>query len=78
MHTQIKRGDCMNNRPSAKTKVIRKMGQGTGADYKPYITTSEFNSQGTTSVKLVELFTAYLREKCIGIIFFAGMTRTLM
>lgn len=50
MHTQIKRGDCMNNRPSAKTKVIRKMGQGTGADYKPYITTSEFNSQGTTSV----------------------------
>lgn len=40
----------MGNRPSAKTKAVRKMGQGTGADYKPYITTSEFNSQGTTSV----------------------------
>ena len=40
----------MSNRLSAKTKAIRKMGQGTGADYKPYITTSEFNSHGTTSV----------------------------
>lgn len=26
------------------------MGEGTGKDYRPYITTSEFNSQGTTSV----------------------------
>lgn len=40
----------MSNRPSTKTKAIRKMGQGVGADYKPYITTSEFNSKGTTSV----------------------------
>lgn len=40
----------MSNRLSAKTKSVRKMGKGTGADYKPYITTSEFNSQGTTSV----------------------------
>ena len=45
-----KKEDCMSNRLSAKTKAIRKMGQGTGADYKPYITTSEFNSHGTTSV----------------------------
>lgn len=40
----------MGKHPSVKTKSIRKMGQGTGVNYKPYITTSEFNSQGTTSV----------------------------
>lgn len=40
----------MSKRPSAKTKAFRKMGEGVGADYIPYITTSEFNSQGTTSV----------------------------
>ena len=50
MQGQRKRGDCMGKRISEKTKAMRKMGQGTGADYKPYITTSEFNSQGTTSV----------------------------
>lgn len=40
----------MSRKISNKTKQDRKMGQGNGADYKPYITTSEFNSQGTTSV----------------------------
>ena len=40
----------MSRRISEKTKKIRKMGEGTGKDYKPYITTSEFNSMGTTSV----------------------------
>ena len=40
----------MSRRISDKTKKIRKMGEGTGKDYKPYITTSEFNSMGTTSV----------------------------
>lgn len=40
----------MSRRPSDKTKKIRKMGTGEGAYYKPYITTSEFNSLGTTSV----------------------------
>lgn len=35
---------------SDKTKHKRKMGTGYGKDYIPYITTSEFNSQGTTSV----------------------------
>ncbi len=40
----------MSKRISPETKQLRKMGMGTGADYKPYITTSEFNSQGTTSV----------------------------
>lgn len=40
----------MSRQISNKTKEIRKMGIGQGKDYKPYITTSEFNSQGTTSV----------------------------
>lgn len=40
----------MGRRPSDKTKKLRKMGTGVGKDYIPYITTSEFNSQGTTSV----------------------------
>ena len=40
----------MSRRISEKTKKIRKMGEGTGKEYKPYITTSEFNSMGTTSV----------------------------
>lgn len=40
----------MSRRLSDHTKELRKMGQGEGADYKPYITTSEFNSLGTTSV----------------------------
>jgi len=35
---------------SEATKKQRRMGQGVGAEYKPYITTSEFNSIGTTSV----------------------------
>ena len=35
---------------SSKTKKMRHMGEGTGRDYSPYITTSEFNSLGTTSV----------------------------
>ena len=35
---------------SKKTKKLRKMGTGKGANYIPYITTSEFNSKGTTSV----------------------------
>lgn len=35
---------------SQKTKKQRKMGTGEGASYIPYITTSEFNSLGTTSV----------------------------
>lgn len=40
----------MSRKISEKTKKIRKMGEGTGKDYKPYITTSELNSMGTTSV----------------------------
>lgn len=40
----------MAKRLSSKTKAIRRMGMGTERDYKPYITTSEFNSVGTTSV----------------------------
>ena len=40
----------MSRRISGKSKVERKMGKGEGACYKPYITTSEFNSTGTTSV----------------------------
>lgn len=40
----------MSKRISDKTKQSRKMGAGHGANYIPYITTSEFNSQGTTSV----------------------------
>ena len=36
--------------PSHKTKLNRGMGSGEGSNYLPYITTSEFNSQGTTSV----------------------------
>lgn len=36
--------------PSGITKLHRKMGRGEGKDYIPYITTSEFNSLGTTSV----------------------------
>ena len=40
----------MSRRISTRTKIQRKLGQGSGADYKPWITTSEFNSLGTTSV----------------------------
>ena len=40
----------MAKRISDKTKQSRKMGTGHGANYIPYLTTSEFNSQGTTSV----------------------------
>lgn len=40
----------MSRRKSDKTKQSYKMGTGDGAKYLPYITTSEFNSQGTTSV----------------------------
>ena len=35
---------------STKTKKNRHMGEGVEKDYLPYITTSEFNSLGTTSV----------------------------
>ncbi len=35
---------------SSKTKKTRHMGEGAHKDYLPYITTSEFNSLGTTSV----------------------------
>ena len=35
---------------SAKTKKARHMGEGKDKNYLPYITTSEFNSLGTTSV----------------------------
>ena len=40
----------MSKRISQKTKQMRRMGTGEGASYLPYITTSEFNSLGTTSV----------------------------
>lgn len=40
----------MSRRISNNTKNTRGMGKGEGKDYKPYITTSEFNSQGTTSI----------------------------
>ncbi len=40
----------MSKIPSRKTKLHNKMGSGVGKNYAPYITTSEFNSQGTTSV----------------------------
>lgn len=40
----------MSRRKSDKTKQSQHMGTGHGANYIPYITTSEFNSQGTTSV----------------------------
>lgn len=40
----------MSKRKSDKTKQSQHMGTGHGANYIPYITTSEFNSQGTTSV----------------------------
>lgn len=40
----------MSRIPSHKTKISRGMGTGRGGEYKPYITTSEFNSLGTTSV----------------------------
>ena len=40
----------MGKRISTKTKKLRHYGEGHGINYKPYITTSEFNSQGTTSV----------------------------
>jgi len=43
-------GMFMSKRISDKTKQLRKMGIGQGANYLPYITTSEFNSQGTTAV----------------------------
>lgn len=35
---------------SDKSKQLRGMGTGEGSEYIPYITTSEFNSSGTTSV----------------------------
>ena len=40
----------MAKSPSRKTKILRNMGNGIGKDHRPYITTSEFNSLGTTSV----------------------------
>lgn len=40
----------MSRKISQKTKELRKMGTGEGVNYIPYITTSEFNSMGTTSV----------------------------
>lgn len=40
----------MARRLSDETKKKRKMGTGEGKDYIPYITTSEINSLGTTSV----------------------------
>lgn len=40
----------MSKRLSTASKEKRHMGEGEGKDYKPYITTSEFNSLGTTSV----------------------------
>lgn len=40
----------MGKRISEKGKQLRGMGTGEGAEYIPYITTSEFNSRGTTSV----------------------------
>lgn len=40
----------MSKRLSTASKKKRHMGEGEGKDYKPYITTSEFNSLGTTSV----------------------------
>ena len=40
----------MGRRKSDKTKQSQHMCTGHGANYIPYITTSEFNSQGTTSV----------------------------
>ena len=43
-------GERMPKRLSGASKKKRCMGEGYGKDYKPYITTSEFNSLGTTSV----------------------------
>ena len=40
----------MAKKISNKNKLKRKMGTGEGANYKPFITTSEFNSIGTTTV----------------------------
>lgn len=40
----------MSKNISDKTKKLRHYGEGHNNNYKPYITTSEFNSQGTTSV----------------------------
>lgn len=40
----------MPKRISQETKKIIGMGTGKGANYVPYITTSEFNSEGTTAV----------------------------
>lgn len=40
----------MARRLSNETKLKRKVGTGEGKKYKPYITTSEFNSTGTTTV----------------------------
>ena len=40
----------MSKVANAKTKKARHMGEGKNKDYSPYITTSEFNSLGTTSV----------------------------
>ena len=40
----------MARRISDKTKIERQMGKGSGKNYKPFITTSEFNSIGTTAV----------------------------
>lgn len=40
----------MARKLSNETKLKRKVGTGEGKKYKPYITTSEFNSTGTTTV----------------------------
>lgn len=40
----------MSRRPSSKTKAARRMGEGEGASYIPYVKVPEFNSLGTVSV----------------------------
>lgn len=40
----------MSKAPSRTTKLARHMGEGVGKDYLPYITTNEFNSQGTAAI----------------------------
>lgn len=40
----------MSRRKSDKIKQSQYMGTGHGVNYIPYITTSKFNSQGTTSI----------------------------
>lgn len=39
----------MSRKPSEKTKLKEHRGEGTGADYIPWIKAAEFNSQGTAS-----------------------------